>query len=126
MKNDPKLTSAKVVVSYHADDGYRSEMTLGDLRPGKSDPKQVLLGAHRETARLLSLFGFEAEARQIANEAHAAVASAFPDRPAYENPDFEHVCNLWVEPETACYIVDRCDHPLSELRAAYVKKGGAK
>jgi len=25
------------------------------------------------------------------------------------------LCNLWVNPETHKYEVDRCDHPLSEL-----------
>jgi hypothetical protein len=25
------------------------------------------------------------------------------------------ICNLWVNPETHNYEVDRCDHPISEL-----------
>lgn len=80
----PKLTSAKVTVAYKADDGYSPETTYGDLRLGKSDPKQVLLDAHRETARLLTLFDFEAEARAIAEEAYQATRACFPERTAHK------------------------------------------
>lgn len=78
-KTYPKLTRSKVTISYRADDGYSSEVTYGDLR-GDSDPKQVLLEAHRETARLLTLFNFEAEARAIAEEACSATRACFPER----------------------------------------------
>lgn len=75
----PKLTASRVTISYRADDGYSSEATYGELR-GKSDPKQVLLEAHRETTRLLTLFDFEAEARAIAEEAYTATSACFPER----------------------------------------------
>ena len=78
----PILLTAKVTIAYRADDGYSSEVCLGDLLK-KSDPKQVLLEAHRETARLLSLFGYETDARATADEAHAAVANDFLDMPGF-------------------------------------------
>lgn len=82
----PTLLTAKVTLAYRADDGYSSEVCYGDLLK-KSDPKQVLLEAHRETARetarLLSLFGYETDARATADEAHAAVARDFPDMPGF-------------------------------------------
>lgn len=107
-KTYPKLTRAKVTISYRADDGYSSEVTYGDLR-GDSDPKQVLLEAHRETARLLTLFNFEAEARAIAEEAHTATRACFPERPALEN-----------EGDTFRALVSfilHADEPMSFLRA---------
>lgn len=32
----------------------------------------------------------------------------------------KHVCNLWVDPETKRFVVDRCDHPLDQLVPAYI------
>lgn len=38
----------------------------------------------------------------------------------YEPVDYKHVCNLWIDPMTTQYIVDRCDHPPSECIPAYI------
>lgn len=34
--------------------------------------------------------------------------------------DFHHVCNLWIDPKSKNYVVDRCDHPPSECIPAFV------
>ena len=31
----------------------------------------------------------------------------------------KHVCNLWINPETSEYEVDRCTHPINEVIPVY-------
>lgn len=72
---DPKLTAVKASVAYRSEDGYAMDVTWGTLQSGsQDDAKDTLLAAHRETARLLSLFGYAEEAKTAAAEAHKAVA----------------------------------------------------
>jgi hypothetical protein len=41
--------------------------------------------------------------------------------PKQELAEFKHVCNLWIDPVSRDYIVDRCDHPPSECIPAYIR-----
>jgi len=52
---------------------------------------------------------------------HAGPCASNPVQPvpASEPAALRHVCNLWVDPVTRDYVVDRCDHPTSEMIAAY-------
>ena len=34
-------------------------------------------------------------------------------------PVAKHVCNLWINPETSFYEVDRCTHPINEVFPVY-------
>lgn len=34
-------------------------------------------------------------------------------------PDYQPICNLWVDPETMQYVVDHLDHPRNELIPVY-------
>jgi hypothetical protein len=36
-----------------------------------------------------------------------------------QEPVAKHVCNLWINPETSEYEVDRCTHPISEVIPVY-------
>lgn len=72
---DPKITAAKCSISYKADDGYRSEETLGSMREGADDPIEVLYSTVREASRLLALFGHPRRATDAAAEAVGAVAA---------------------------------------------------
>ena len=65
---DPTLKSTSVQIMYSADDGYRSEVGFGSNRA--ATPQGALIGGIEELARVLALFGFEAEAK-------AAVDGAF-------------------------------------------------
>ncbi len=42
-------------------------------------------------------------------------------QPEQEPVEFKHVCNLWIDPVSRYYIIDRCDHPPSECIPAYIK-----
>ena len=72
---DPKITAAKCSIFYKADDGYRSEQTIGSLREGADDPFAVLADTVREASRLLALFGKPEVAEQQCREAVEAVAA---------------------------------------------------
>lgn len=71
---DPKLTAVKASICYKADDGHRSEETLGSMREGADDPFAVLASTVREASRLLALFGRPELAEQSTKEAVEAVA----------------------------------------------------
>ena len=58
---DPKLTAVSVIVRYVSDDGHRSEATYRNTT--KQKPEDALVEGVQEVARLLALFGFEAEAK---------------------------------------------------------------
>lgn len=73
--NDPKIIAAKCSISYKADDGYRSEETLGSMREGADDPIEVLYSTVREASRLLALFGHPTRATEAAADAVGAVAA---------------------------------------------------
>jgi len=70
---DPKLVKSKALISYEADDGYSSETTYPAIARRREDPKGALLGGIGEAARVLALFGFEAEARAEVEAAFARV-----------------------------------------------------
>jgi len=36
-----------------------------------------------------------------------------------QEPVAKHVCNLWINPETSFYEVDRCTHPINEVIPVY-------
>jgi hypothetical protein len=36
-----------------------------------------------------------------------------------QEPVAKHVCNLWINPETSEYEVDRCTHPINEVIPVY-------
>ena len=36
-----------------------------------------------------------------------------------QEPVAKHVCNLWINPETSFYEVDRCTHPINEVFPVY-------
>jgi hypothetical protein len=45
-----------------------------------------------------------------------------PPKPAQsdnQEPAAKHVCNLWINPETSFYEVDRCTHPINEVIPVY-------
>lgn len=69
---DPTLKTTRVLISYTASDGYRSEMSLSSARA--TTPQAVYIEAVEELSRLCALFGFEAEARQAFEGAAARVA----------------------------------------------------
>ena len=46
---------------------------------------------------------------------------AEPAQPKQEPVEFKHVCNLWIDPVSRDYIIDRCDHPPGECIPAYIK-----
>ena len=73
---DPKLKSASVTIKYSSDDGYRMEegYSGGPRNPRCPDPVAALRDAHRETARLLALFGFQDMAIEATAEAVNAVS----------------------------------------------------
>lgn len=80
---DPTIAAAKTSVSYIGSDGYRMEVTWGTLRLGgnsAAEGKTALLEAHRETTRLLALFGFADEAKAAAEEIHEAMAKFHASR----------------------------------------------
>ena len=80
MSTDPKLTRSRVVVAYHADDGYKSEETYRSHQGGKTcggmpmKPQEALLVGLEELAHLTALFGFEEEALSRFNAARQRVA----------------------------------------------------
>jgi hypothetical protein len=37
-----------------------------------------------------------------------------------QEPVAKHVCNLWINPKTSEYEVDRCTHPISEVIPVYI------
>jgi len=61
---DPTLKRASVKIKYAASDGYLSEVTYSSHAIGRTDvpPKDALIEAIDELARLSELFGFGAEA----------------------------------------------------------------
>lgn len=69
---DPILKSTSVKISYSASDGYRSEVGFGSNRA--PTPHDALIGSIEEMARVLALFGFEAEARTAVESAFQRVA----------------------------------------------------
>ena len=68
---DPKIKTAKVVIKYKADDGYRADMTCNGL---PEQPHIALLEGLKELARLTALFGFEDEALAAFTKARNDVA----------------------------------------------------
>lgn len=68
---DPKLVRSRVVIAYKCDDGYQMETSF---RNGEGLPASALLDSLEELARLTALFGFEAEAKQVFDEARGRVA----------------------------------------------------
>ena len=70
---EPKLVKSKVFIGYQADDGYSAEMTWSTIERRKEDPKGALLEGIAESARLLALFGFEAEARAEVDAAFSRI-----------------------------------------------------
>ena len=36
-----------------------------------------------------------------------------------QEPVAKHICNLWINPETSFYEVDRCTHPINEVFPVY-------
>ena len=45
-----------------------------------------------------------------------------PFKPAQsdnQEPVAKHICNLWINPETSSYEVDRCTHPINEVIPVY-------
>lgn len=36
-----------------------------------------------------------------------------------QEPVAKHICNLWINPETSSYEVDRCTHPINEVIPVY-------
>lgn len=73
---DPTLKSVHVAIKYSASDGYRSEVGIvaGPRNPKCLDPLIGLQHAHRETARILALFGRPDLAEAATKEAVQAVA----------------------------------------------------
>lgn len=73
---DPKLKSVSVTIKYSSDDGYGMEAGFsgGPRNPRNPDPVAALREAHRETARLLALFGFQDMAIEATAEAVNAVS----------------------------------------------------
>lgn len=50
----------------------------------------------------------------------APIQQAAPAADSMPN-GMRHVCNLWVDPSTRNYVIDRCDHPPAECIPAYIK-----
>lgn len=69
---DPTLKSASVQIEYTSSDGYRSQVGFGGYRA--ATPQAALIGSIEEMARILALFGFEAEARSTVDGAFQRVA----------------------------------------------------
>lgn len=78
--SDPKLERTSVQINYRCDDGYKAEAGYKSgkgVRAFEGDPTRpeaALLAGVEELARLTALFGFEAEARKVFDEAAARVA----------------------------------------------------
>lgn len=77
---DPTLKSTSVQIKYTASDGYRSEVGFGSNR--SATPQAALIGSIEELARVLALFGFEAEARAAVDASFARVAEWRANREA--------------------------------------------
>lgn len=75
-KVEPKLKRARVTVAYTSDDGYSMESRFfgGPRNPSCTAPLECLRDAHRETARLLALFGRPDLATESTAEAVEAIA----------------------------------------------------
>lgn len=71
---DPTLKTTRVLISYTASDGYRSEMSLSSARA--PTPQAVYIEAVEELSRLCALFGFEAEARNAFDGAAQRVVAS--------------------------------------------------
>lgn len=74
---NPKLKRTRVTVAYSSDNGYSMESRFvgGPHNPQCQDPIQGLRDAHRETARLLALFGRPDLAIEATEDAIQAVAA---------------------------------------------------
>jgi hypothetical protein len=70
---DPTLKSTSVQIKYSSSDGYRSEVGFGSNRA--PTPQAALIGSIEELARVLALFGFEAEAKSAVDGAFRRVAA---------------------------------------------------
>lgn len=71
---DPKLKSSSVRIQYASDDGYKLDVDYTNRGPKKAEPHKMLLAGIKENARILALFGFEAEAREAVDSAFQGVA----------------------------------------------------
>lgn len=71
---DPKLTNSSVRIKYASDDGYKVETDFTNHGPKKAEPHQMLLDGIEEAARILALFGYEAEAREAVEGAFKRIA----------------------------------------------------
>lgn len=73
---DPKLKSVNVVIKYSSDDGFSCTAGYGGgpRNPHCKVPLEGLREAHRETARLLALFGHPEIAEAATADAVKAVA----------------------------------------------------
>jgi hypothetical protein len=49
----------------------------------------------------------------------AVKAATAPPCKTEQEPIAKHVCNLWINPETSEYEVDRCTHPINEVIPVY-------
>lgn len=70
--SDPTIKRCRVVIEYRSSDGYVSE--TGFKSTPSVDPIATLADAHRETARLLALFGAPEKAKEMTLDAVQAVA----------------------------------------------------
>jgi hypothetical protein len=82
------MTKAKVVIGYHADDGYQTEAEY--RAPNRNlprvTPKAAMLAALEELARLTALFGWEDEALEKFTAARERVAKFKEARAEREEP----------------------------------------
>lgn len=86
---DPILKRTTVRITYTASDGYRAETEAKGgtgskhLKSGAEvPPENALLHGLQESARILALFGFEAQARTAFEDVLKRVASAKAARTA--------------------------------------------
>lgn len=70
----PTLKSTSVRIAYSSSDGYRAESGYGSSKA--ATPRDALVGAIDELARILALFGFEDEARAAVEDACKRVKAA--------------------------------------------------
>ena len=84
----------------------QSNQALTALRQALAQSKQdwSLLKATQESLRehMAKVKKLEAQLAQLEQE-----------------PVAKHICNLWINPETSFYEVDRCTHPINEVFPVY-------
>jgi hypothetical protein len=99
-----------------------TDETIEALRQELAKPEPIyVMGNYVGEGKVVSAsFGLPKGAFEFAPYTGAGEASKIKHsiEPEQE-PVAKHVCNLWINPKTSEYEVDRCTHPISEVIPVY-------